>query len=233
MFVPYIDCKNRSVPLAITFSIILFVFNIIPILLLILYPFKLFRQCLSKCKLERLFITIFVEKFHGCYRDGLDGGRDMRSFSGMYYVMIIIMSLYSKLKILSLQFNISRWLYYGFIFLSFALLIIILRPYKHKYVNILETLFLVYACITCVLLSRKHFAGEETQILITLLIPSVVFGLLLFLKTCVKLKKSLVKECKYLCKQYSISNKVDSEENSDDETQTLINPTSNYITYGK
>ena len=29
-------------------------------------------------------LNIFVEKFYTCYRDGLSGGRDMRSFSGLY-----------------------------------------------------------------------------------------------------------------------------------------------------
>ena len=230
VFVPCVDCKNRSIPITISFVIILFGFYILPILLLVFYPCKLFRVCLSKCKLERLFITIFVDKFHGCYRDGLDGDRDMRSFSGIYYLMIGLMFLYHRLEIWKL--HISGWLYYALIFLSFALLITIIRPYKQKYVNILETLFLVYIAITCVLLSRDPFAGEETQIFIVLLIPSVVFGLIIFLKACVKLKNSLIKESKYLCKQYSVCNKVDSEENAN-ETQTLINPTSNYITYGK
>ena len=54
------------------------------ILLLILYPFKWFRDwcCFSRCGLlNRTSVNIFVEKFHSCYRNGLDGGRDMRRFS--------------------------------------------------------------------------------------------------------------------------------------------------------
>ena len=72
MFLPFIDCSHRPYPVLIVSALLLFVFDIIPILLLILYPFKPFRMCLSKCKLDRLFITIFVEKFHGYYRDGLN-----------------------------------------------------------------------------------------------------------------------------------------------------------------
>ena len=225
MFLPYVDCRDSN-PIAKCFIVILFI-DSVPILLLVLYPFKLFRQCLSKCKLDRLCVTTFVEKFHGCYRDGLDGGRDMRSFSGMYYVLIILLSQYNTMRKI-LRLKISRWLYYAFIFLSFALLIMIIRPYKQKYVNILETLFLIYIAISCILLSRDPFAGEETQFFIILLIPSVALGLLLFLKACIRLKNSLMKDCK----QYSIGNKVDSNKNSD-ETQTLINPSRNYITYGK
>ena len=70
----------------------IFVFNILPVLLLVLYPFKLFRRCLSKCKLDRLFVIIFVEKFHGCYSDGLDGGKDMRSFCGLYFLLVILLT---------------------------------------------------------------------------------------------------------------------------------------------
>ena len=226
MFVPNAECKDHSSswPLEISSVVSFLVYNIIPMLLLIFYPFKAFRVCLSKCKLERLFITIFVEKFHSCYRDGLDGGRDMRSFSGLYYTMIILLSLYS---VLFQRLHISSWLYYGLIFLSFSLLIIIVRPYKQNYMNILDTLLLVYAAVTCILLSRDSFAGEGTQIFIVLLIPSAVFGFLIIFKACNKLKNGFFKKCKCCCKQCPISDKVDSEE--DNETQTLINPIRNYF----
>ena len=229
MFIPYVDCKHRSQPVWVFSVLVLFVFNIIPLLLLVCYPFKLFRVCLSKVKLERLFISIFVEKFHGCYRDGLDGGRDMRSFSGLYYVMIFLLSQYTELRITRL--SISSWLYYAFVFLSFALLIIIVRPYKQKYMNILDTLLLVYAAVLCILLSRNPFAGEETQIFIFLFIPFIVFGLLVVFKAFIKVKNSLFKECKNLCGQCRIKYNTDSKENSN-KTQTLIEPTSSHITYG-
>ena len=34
-----------------------------------------------------LSLTAFTEKFYGCYRDGLDGGRDMRSFASFYFLL--------------------------------------------------------------------------------------------------------------------------------------------------
>ena len=67
------------------------------ILLLILYPFKWFRECccFSKCRfLKRTSVNIFIEKFHSCYRNGLDGGRDMRSFSGLYFALRILLPLF-------------------------------------------------------------------------------------------------------------------------------------------
>ena len=47
------------------------------VLLLTLYPFKWFRDLyfFSKCGFpNQTTVTIFVEKFHSCYRNGLDGG---------------------------------------------------------------------------------------------------------------------------------------------------------------
>jgi hypothetical protein len=50
---------------------------------LTLYPVRAFHSLLEKCKLSgysRAALNIFVEKFYSCYRDGLGGGRDLRSF---------------------------------------------------------------------------------------------------------------------------------------------------------
>ena len=95
--------------------------------------------------------------------------------------------------------------------------------------NILDTLLLMFAAVTCILLSRDYFIGEETQIFIILLVPSTVFGLLIIFKDCNKLKNGLFKKWKYCYKYCSICNEVDSEENN--ETQILINPVRNYFRY--
>ena len=57
---------------------ILIVFNVIPVVVLILYSFRCFRACLFKCRSDSLALTAFVKKFYDCYRDGLEGGKDMR-----------------------------------------------------------------------------------------------------------------------------------------------------------
>ena len=225
MFLPHIGCGHRPYPILIFSTLLLLIFGIIPILLLVLYPFKSFRMCLSKCKMDTLFITIFVEKFHGYYRDGLNGGRDMRSFSGLYYLMMILLSSYSAFEIKRL--HISSPLYYALIFLSFSLLMTIVRPYKHNYMNILDTLLLAYATVICMLLSRDSFAGEGTQVFVALLIPSIIFGLVIIFKACNKLKNGFFEKCKCYFKQFPIHNQVGSEENN-----ALITPSHNYSTYG-
>ena len=153
--------RSRSSYLYLTIPIAI-VFNVLPVLLLVLYPFKLFRRCLSKCKLDKLFVTIFVEKFHSCYRDGLDGGRDMRSFSGLSFFLALSMNQ-SHHNIFR-RWKISPWFAMALVFLAFTLLVALVQPYKKKYINVLDSLRLhilqFYVCYfleTTFLVMRHKF----------------------------------------------------------------------------
>ena len=73
--------------------ILSFIFGILPTALLILYPIQPFRVLFSKCRLDGIVIITFAEKFHSCYRTGLDGGRDMRSFAGLYFIARLLLFL--------------------------------------------------------------------------------------------------------------------------------------------
>ena len=72
---------------AIPALLIFLVFNVLPPIILACYPIKAFRSCLSRCRLNFVALHIFIDRFHSCYRNGLDGGRDTRSFSGLYFVL--------------------------------------------------------------------------------------------------------------------------------------------------
>ena len=84
----YLSLVNHSIGygstchLAFTIPALL-VFNILPPILLTCYPFKAFRSCLSKFHLNFVAVHIFIDRFHSGYWNGLDGGRDMRSLSGL------------------------------------------------------------------------------------------------------------------------------------------------------
>ena len=107
------------------------------ILLLIFHPFKWFRDhcCFSRCGLlNRTSVNIFVEKFHSCYRNGLDGGRDMRSFSGLYFVLRVLAPLF----FITHRF-LSKWTYETILFTSAAMLIALVQPYKKMYTHMHPT----------------------------------------------------------------------------------------------
>ena len=204
---------------------IIFVFNMLPTLLLVLYPFKLFRRCLSKCKLDRLFITMFVEKFYSCFKDGLDGGRDMRSFSGLYFLLILLVTQVNHDFLRRLK--IYYWLSLAFIFLIFALLIALVQPYKKKCINILDSLLLAHLTTMCLLLSRDYFPSDETQLFIVVLFPIVVFGLLVIFKLIAKCGIRLSRQYKGCCKL--CKKLVMHGETVNQSSRQLVNPTSSFI----
>ena len=73
-------------------GVMLFLYNL-PIIILTLYPFELFKRMLSTCRLDGCALINFIEKFHSCYRDGLEGGKDMWIFSGLYFPLRILISV--------------------------------------------------------------------------------------------------------------------------------------------
>ena len=133
-----IDCfSTKHLSFVIPSGIFFVIFNFLPALLLVLYPFKPFRRCLSKCKLDSLFLTTFVEKFHGCYRDGLNGGKDMRSFSGLYFFLICL--VYLRNAYVPYDLKLFPFIYASLIFVASALLIAFIKSYKKRYMNVLDT----------------------------------------------------------------------------------------------
>ena len=131
------------------------VFNIFPTMILTLYPFRLFRKFLSKCQLDGLVLNTFVEKFYGCYRNGLDGGRDMRSFAGLYFIvrpLVFIAGSVASIPVLMISNN-DPYFPISVVFIATSLMIALCRPYKKMYMNVLDSLLLAPLAILCHLIS--------------------------------------------------------------------------------
>ena len=143
----------EHIPFALAALFIFAVFIVLPALLLALYPLKLFRKLLRKCRLlghHKATFHLFVEKFYTCYRDGLDNGKDMRSFASLYFLVRFIILIFhqSVLELFGLSGPeiddaqvVSVFLRIVFIALI-AVLIATVRPYKEAYMNTLDTLIL-------------------------------------------------------------------------------------------
>ena len=220
------------------------IFNILPPLLLILYPIRIFRSCLSKCHLNSIVLHTFLDKVYACYRNGLDGGRDMRSFSGLYFFLIL--TVYFTLLLthaMNSYLSVSRWFTIGMVLFFTLLAVIIAKPYRKTYMNYLDTLLLSNYMILCYVLS----SGFRTQLVARILIttPIAVFIVSIILKKVYNMSKS------YVCKLKSqscipdsfncfrskrmpiaVESTQSSTANTPTSTQPLIQPTSTVMTYG-
>ena len=231
--VPYGSAQHMLY--AIPAVLFMCVFNIVPTLLLLLYPFKVTRRCLSKCRLDTLALKFFVERFYACYREGF------KSFAGLYFVlrpMLFVMS-----SILSQMYfsNMDPYFSRNVVLTLTALLVGLCRPYKEMYMNVLDTLLLVHFGLFCHLISsyqgfyqNPSHASFVYTFEAMLALPIVCFFLFLawraFQKTCgPRLAVALFQKCKLVCTNWSSScrssgSDSDHSRNSLSVEQLLIEP---------
>ena len=163
-------------------ALIATVFSILPVVFMALYPVKCFRKVLSKCKLDRLFITLFLDKFYASYRDGLGGGRDMRSCAAFYFFLrIIVVAVPCGIRdILSVQENLIR----GVMFSATSLVVALCRPYKRTYLNVCDALLLLHLAWICftLLAPIKHKTVLVFILQTMVILPFVILTLTALLK---------------------------------------------------
>ena len=120
---------------------VLVIFIICPIILLILYPTRLFRRCVSCCVFRRWHaLHMFVESFQGQYKDGTNGTRDFRMVSASFLIL--------RISTLFLFLNHYRLLSHtsilqGAIFACATCIHAITRPYTLNFMNNVDIVVLV------------------------------------------------------------------------------------------
>ena len=147
---------------------------------------------------------IFMEKFHSCYRDGLDGGRDMRIFSSLYFVLRIILVCAPKLIVHFCTCTV--WFPRGILLTIAAVVVALSRPYKKTYVTISNTLLLTHASVICYILSSNSYnVYFVPSMQVILLFPFIILTLAVLLKLVKKLRGiRLLSLCKaYLLKTWT------------------------------
>ncbi len=217
------------------------IFCVLPTILLIIYPFKVIRRCLARCKLDTIALKIFVEKYQGCYKDALDGGRDMRSLSGLYFfVRVLVIVVYGVSNILQWSNN-DPWLPRSILVLITCLIVSLLRPYKKTYMNVLDILLLTHLAIACHLFSSccafsNHFR-YVTSIIVVLAIPLAGFFIVGVFVACHKLnaKKLVVTKLKQhcsVCCRLLMSTLMSTDHPTSDQQQLLDSAVMGNADYG-
>ena len=126
-------------------------------LLLTLYPLGAFRVMLFSCvKSHTAAFNMFVEKFYSCYRDSLDGGRDMRSFVAVYFLLRLNYFLSSQFVLFAV--NIA-------LYMISSILIALAQPYKKAYVNIIDTVILLDIAMIA-LATNKIIEQQQSDIIL-------------------------------------------------------------------
>jgi hypothetical protein len=141
-----------------------------------------------------LVLNTFVEKFYGCYRNGLDGGRDMRSFAGLYFIVRPLPFIAGAIASIFMISNNDPYFPRSVVFMSTSLVIALCRPYNKMYMNVLDSLLLAHLAILCHLISSyPGFQHTNNFVYVTLAmiaLPFVCFVLFFIHRAFKKIMKS-------------------------------------------
>ena len=183
---------------------VLVVFTLIPAILLILYPTRLFRRCISCCEFRRWHaLHMFVESFQGQYRDGTNGTRDFRMVSASFLILRIL-TMASFLPHHKLDVWPSLALQCA-LFICATGFCAIAKPYKLNLRNNTDILILVLLAVTSlILLNATYNSGVNnftSSVLMSVLLLCVPHMILIFYICYQIAKKAGITQC--LTKKYT------------------------------
>ena len=129
---------NEHLPFAVIAISMLFTFCILPMILLFVYPFHWFQQLLNKFRFNFLTLHIFMDVFQGSYKDGTNGTRDYRYFSGLFLFLQLILTICFSQTLSIFYYSISCiWI------LIYLILHAAFQPFKHRSHNFITIAMIV------------------------------------------------------------------------------------------
>ena len=197
----------------------LLIFNILPLVLVALYPFPFFQKslnyCCASCIKYKLSLQIFMDAFHGCYK--VDTLHDYRHFATLYLTLrffiyaVFDFTLYFTMASIPLVFT--------------SVLIAKFQPYKDKQCNTTDmimilALFIGYTIQSLKIAYPKSMFQKSVEIVaigIVTLIPVSIMSFLALIK--------ILSECKKCLKTTSavIKKRMEIKVNSNGEQYAILN----------
>ena len=168
-------------PYAVLAIVITVLFNILPLLFTLLHPLRCFQGLTAKWPA----LQICLDSYQGYYKDGTEGTRDCRFFSGLY--LLIRIALFVVYALFKEEFyNIAP----SFL-LCLAMLIVMIQPFKKQFgiYNSIHALLILNLIMLLSVISCLSIAlVQASTVMYSCILAMVVSILPLFYITCLVLK---------------------------------------------
>ena len=208
----------QHLPYAILAIFVIAICIISPLLLLLLYTTRPFQHCLNCFRVRGHALHAFVDAFQGYYKDGTNGTRDWRCFSGLY-LLIRIVAIGSNLIPGYFTMQI-RYISYTIASLMFALL----RPYKENWVNTWDSIaFALFAYGELTVLYDEHVSKTRPFLAYVLVMLPVVY-IVVYATYKLLLRIGVFQYCSRFCKLNPSQNVPRVNEQRGDRTATADFP---------
>ena len=182
-------------PYALLAVFMFIAFNLVPFLLLCLYPCRCFQSCLNCCRLNSQVLRTFMDAFQGCYKFE---PYDYRHFSGFYlFLRVAILVIFLVTESIYVVVNSGMAIMPAIAFL------LIVKPYAQSIYNTIDTIILMSFALFCygasaITLSSFNHKYRSFYFIMTgigLLFPATYASLLVILTISPKCAKLYVKQC--------------------------------------
>ena len=226
---PTVECNTQEFAIfAAIAGCVLVIFIILPTLLLIVYPTRLFRRCVSCCGFRRWHaLHMFVESFQGQYKDGTNGTRDFRMVSATFLILRILILAFFKNRHNYTWNSSAQCVLLALASYFYA----VIKPYKLNFLNNVDlvVLFLLEVLSVATTYSVSyHFT--YVLLISVLLFPHMVLILYVCYKLtkkagitqCLKRKHKILKGCILAITHTSAD--VEAESDTGSLPDRLINP---------
>ena len=120
--------------------IVIIVFNMLPTLLLCLYPFRWFQRCLNHCHINSPSLRIFMDAFQGGYKIT---PRDYRHMAALPFIIRLLNFVLFAITINQLYYTL-----FGFLLLVVVSIMCFTLPFKSTLQNLVSIQFLLVVA-TC------------------------------------------------------------------------------------
>ena len=87
---PY--CGKEHLPFVYLAISVIIIFIIVPVVLILLYPFRCFHKLLNCCHLNAQGLHTFIDAYLGYFKDGTNGTRDCRFFAALYFIFRVVLA---------------------------------------------------------------------------------------------------------------------------------------------
>ena len=132
---------REHLPFGIIALLVFVVFNLLPTLLICIYPCECFQRCLNKLGLRCGKLHILMDSFQGCYKDGTNGTHDCRYFAGLYLWLCIVLSGIYALTRTDFFYTLAT-----VAVAIFGISLVLFRPYKSVAHNAIGKFFIFLSC---------------------------------------------------------------------------------------
>ena len=162
--VPYFGL--RHLPYAIMALLIVTLFAILPVLLLVLYPFCCFQRLLNLFPFRWYILHTFVDSFYGSYKDGTQPGtRDCRWFASLFILSRFCLLLIGAYVESAMYFPMA-----AILLAVIAVLFVGVQPFKENtsHFTSINTIFVLSLALWYASISgaREHMAKKQPAVVV-------------------------------------------------------------------